>query len=80
MASLPFEPVNPRPFLADCIGQSVTVKLKWGMDYTGVLISFDKYMNYQLAEATEWVNGENRGLLGDIIVRCNNVLYVQLLT
>lgn len=27
--------VNPKPFLADLVGKSVVVKLKWGMEYKG---------------------------------------------
>jgi len=25
----------------------------------------------------EWVNGEMRGNLGEILIRCNNVLYLR---
>ena len=71
------EKVTPKPFLADCVGQPVCVKLKWGIEYRGTLLSYDKYMNFQLLNATEWVNGENRGLLGEILIRCNNVLYIR---
>ena len=77
MAEVPFETVTPIPFLSDCVGQPVTVRLKWGIEYKGILLSFDKYMNFQMINATEWVNGENRGLLGEILIRCNNVLYVK---
>ena len=68
--------MNPKPFLADCIGKPVCVKLKWGMEYKGILTSFDDYMNLQLTNTYEWINEENRGLLGDVVIRCNNVLYV----
>ena len=40
--------VNPKPFLMDLIGQQVKVKLKWGMEYYGILHSADAYMNVQL--------------------------------
>lgn len=52
------------------------MKLKWGMEYKGTLTSFDDYMNLQLTNTYEWINEENRGLLGDVVIRCNNVLYV----
>ena len=77
MSALPFETLNPLPFLADCVGHPVVVKLKWGMEYKGILLSYDKYMNLQLMNAFEWINGENRGLLGELLVRCNNVLYIK---
>ena len=31
------QPVNPKPFLNDLVGKKVVVKLKWGMEYQGVL-------------------------------------------
>jgi small nuclear ribonucleoprotein (snRNP)-like protein len=39
--------VNPKPFLIDLIDKPVIVKMKWGnaMEYKGILIAFDGYMN-----------------------------------
>jgi small nuclear ribonucleoprotein F len=47
MATLP---VNPKPFLNSLTGKPVVVKLKWGMEYKGYLVSFDGYMNLQVLE------------------------------
>lgn len=47
------------------------------MEYKGTLIAFDGYMNLQLINTEEWVNGECRGNIGEALVRCNNVLYVR---
>lgn len=41
-------PVNPKPFLSGLTGKSVIVKLKWGMEYKGYLVSTDSYMNVQV--------------------------------
>ena len=43
-------PVNPKPFLSGLTGQKVAVKLKWGMEYVGYLVSYDVdgYMNLQV--------------------------------
>jgi hypothetical protein len=43
-------PVNPKPFLSGLTGQKVAVKLKWGMEYVGYLVSsdVDGYMNLQV--------------------------------
>jgi len=38
-------PINPKPFLIDLVDKPVVVKLKWGMEYHGTLVSFDGYMN-----------------------------------
>lgn len=69
--------VNPKPFLADLVGKVVKVKLKWGMEYQGKLASSDAYMNIQLLNTEEYIDGELAGFLGEVLVRCNNVLYVK---
>lgn len=59
------------------MGKSVIVKLKWGQEYRGQLVSTDSYMNFQLSETEEWIEGERAGDLGDVMIRCNNVLYIR---
>eukprot|EP00555_Chaetoceros_dichaeta_P005493 CAMPEP_0198255708 /NCGR_PEP_ID=MMETSP1447-20131203/5782_1 /TAXON_ID=420782 /ORGANISM="Chaetoceros dichaeta, Strain CCMP1751" /LENGTH=101 /DNA_ID=CAMNT_0043942143 /DNA_START=261 /DNA_END=566 /DNA_ORIENTATION=+ len=71
------KPVNPKPFLADLTGKKVRVKLKWGQEYQGELASADAYMNLQLTDTEEFVDGEFAGMLGEVLIRCNNVLYVK---
>mmetsp|Transcript_10678 Transcript_10678/g.22217 ORF Transcript_10678/g.22217 Transcript_10678/m.22217 type:complete len:89 (+) Transcript_10678:176-442(+) len=70
-------PVNPKPFLNDLTGKSVIVKLKWGMEYKGFLASVDSYMNLQLANTEEFIDGQFTGNLGEVLIRCNNVLYMR---
>ncbi|KAJ8570565.1 hypothetical protein K7X08_037537 [Anisodus acutangulus] len=70
-------PVNPKPFLNNLTGKPVMVKLKWGMEYKGYLVSVDSYMNLQLANAEEYIDGVSSGSLGEILIRCNNVLYLR---
>ncbi|MCL7044160.1 hypothetical protein MKW94_030482 [Papaver nudicaule] len=74
MASVP---VNPKPFLNNLTGKTVMVKLKWGMEYKGFLVSVDSYMNLQLANTEEYIDGQFTGNLGEILIRCNNVLYLR---
>lgn len=69
--------LNPRPFLKELTGQPVSVKLKWGMEYRGVLMAVDAYMNLQLANTEEYVDGELAGNLGEVLIRCNNVMYIR---
>mmetsp|Transcript_28289 Transcript_28289/g.71200 ORF Transcript_28289/g.71200 Transcript_28289/m.71200 type:complete len:89 (+) Transcript_28289:282-548(+) len=69
--------INPRPFLIILKKKLIVVKLKWGMEYKGILISFDKYMNIYLKNAEEWLNEKKIGFLGEILIRCNNILYIS---
>jgi len=34
-------------------------------------------MNVQLSGTEEWCNGELTGTLGDVVIRCNNVMYMH---
>ncbi|ORX47538.1 putative small nuclear ribonucleo protein F [Piromyces finnis] len=69
--------VNPKPFLNELTGKPIIVKLKWGMEYKGFLTSVDSYMNLQLANTEEYVDGASTGVLGEVLIRCNNVLYIR---
>ncbi|GAA5835525.1 hypothetical protein JCM3766R1_006439 [Sporobolomyces carnicolor] len=71
------QPVNPKPFLADLTGKQVFVQLKWGMTYKGYMVSTDNYMNVQLANTEEYQEGESVGSLGEVFIRCNNVLHIR---
>ena len=42
-------PLNPKPFLNGLTGKPVIVRLKWGMEYKGYLVSVDGYMNLQVS-------------------------------
>ena len=43
----------------------------------GYLVSVDAYMNLQLASTQEFIDGKLAGDLGEVLIRCNNVLYVR---
>ncbi|XP_037932202.1 small nuclear ribonucleoprotein F [Teleopsis dalmanni] len=70
-------PINPKPFLNGLTGKAVIIKLKWGHEYKGYLVSVDGYMNMQLANTEEHVDGQIAGNLGEVLIRCNNVLYIK---
>lgn len=43
-------PVNPKPFMQELTGKPVYVRLKWGLEYKGFLVSTDGYMNLQVRD------------------------------
>ena len=47
------------------------------MEYQGRLTSSDAYMNLQLEKTEEFVDGSLAGYLGEVLIRCNNVLYIK---
>nr|XP_028580509.1 small nuclear ribonucleoprotein F-like [Podarcis muralis] len=66
-------PLNPKPFLNGLTGKPVMVKLKWGMKYKGYLVYIDGYMK----NTEEYIDGALSGHLGEVLIRCNNVLYIR---
>ncbi|KAL3095575.1 hypothetical protein niasHS_000988 [Heterodera schachtii] len=71
------QPLNPKPFLNNLTGKPIICKLKWGMEYRGILMSIDGYMNLHLANTEEYIDGTNTGALGEVLIRCNNVLWIS---
>jgi len=64
--------------LQSLIDKPVLVRLKWGeTEYRGTLGSVDSYMNLQLSGTEEFVDGKSTGSLGQVLIRCNNVLWIS---
>ena len=40
-------------------------------------MAVDSYMNLQLENTEEYVNDELAGNLGQVLIRCNNVMYLR---
>lgn len=73
-----FVPINPRPMLQDLVNKDIVVRLKWGeTEYRGRLVSSDSYMNIQLTNAQEFIDQKFTSDLGQILIRCNNVLWIK---
>jgi small nuclear ribonucleoprotein F len=68
--------VSPAALLKSLYGRQIALKSKWGQQYVGTLISCDSYMNLQLAE-TEEQSAKDTTTLGDVLFRCNNILYIR---
>lgn len=69
--------INPKPFISGITGKQVIVKLKWGMEYKGYLVAVDRYMNLQMDNTDEYIDNCHTGSLGEVLIRCNNVLYIR---
>ncbi|KAJ4372844.1 hypothetical protein N0V83_003135 [Neocucurbitaria cava] len=70
-------PFNPRPLLQSLVDNDIVVRLKWAeTEYKGRLVSVDLYMNIQLSNAEEFIAGVSSGTLGQVLIRCNNVLWI----
>jgi small nuclear ribonucleoprotein F len=67
----------PTSWLTNLLGSRICVRLKWDLEYHGILASFDPYFNLELQNAEEQQPGGASVLLGDMLIRCNNVLYVR---
>ncbi|KAL8635394.1 MAG: hypothetical protein Q9228_007110, partial [Teloschistes exilis] len=52
------------------VNEEVIVRLKWGQtEYKGRLISVDSYMNIQLSNTEEWIDGKESASLGQVLIR-----------
>jgi|YelNatPaOPRAMG01_1025707.scaffolds.fasta_scaffold07607_5 small nuclear ribonucleoprotein F len=71
------EAVKPTNLLSALQGNRVSVRLKWDLEYTGLLASYDSYFNLELEHAEELQPDGSSIPLGDMIIRCNNVLYIR---
>lgn len=71
------DPLNPAPFLLSLVGQRIDAKTKWGFHYVGMLLSCDAYMNLQMRDCVEFVPDGQSTELGEVLIRCNNVLYIR---
>ncbi|GFS74867.1 hypothetical protein NPIL_131461 [Nephila pilipes] len=72
---------NPAPFLGGLIGKWINVRLKYGLDICGKLVSTDAYMNVSLEcvkqkKEIELCDDES-GRISKLMIRCNNILHVR---
>lgn len=52
------------------MNEPVIIRLKWGQtEYHGRLISVDSYMNIQLSNTEEFIDGKSTGTLGQVLIR-----------
>jgi small nuclear ribonucleoprotein (snRNP)-like protein len=69
--------VKPMNVLSKLKNSRVKIKLKNNLEYSGVVISCDAYMNLLLDDAEEYRDGEPRVNYGRIFIRGSNILYIS---
>ncbi|AEA38709.1 small nuclear ribonucleoprotein E-like protein (nucleomorph) [Cryptomonas paramecium] len=68
--------ITPKIYLLSLKNKKIFIKLKWGVDYKGILMSVDRYLNLHLLNTEEWKNNLKIGYLGEIFIRCNNIQFL----
>ncbi len=60
------------------LNKNVVVKLKNGVEYKGRMVKCDSYMNIILGGASEFYESNCIANYGDVFIRGNNILYIQM--
>ena len=60
------------------LNNDVVVKLKNGVEYRGRMVRCDSYMNIILGGASEFYESNCLANYGDVFIRGNNILYIQM--
>lgn len=71
------EKENPKQFLLRLISKKVKTTVRNNLEYEGILQSVDEYFNVLLSESIEFVKGVEQGYIGDVLIRCNNIIFIK---
>ena len=69
---------RPLNVLQKATNKQVSVRLKSELEYKGKMSNVDPYMNVILVDAEERENGAKKANYGKVVIRGNNVLYIQI--
>lgn len=69
---------RPLNVLQKATNKQVSVRLKSELEYKGKMSNVDPYMNVILVDAEESENGAKKANYGKVVIRGNNVLYIQI--
>lgn len=70
--------VRPLSLIMNSFSKQVRVMLKNDISYVGTLVEADNYMNLVINRGVEYQNDMKKASYPYILVRGNNVLYIQL--
>lgn len=80
-ASTPIETgKKPLTTVAKYINRFIRVTLKNELVYEGMMIDCDSYMNLVIEKAVEYKGDSRKAQYPRILIRGNNILYIQLLS
>ena len=68
---------NPLRALSPRIGTKISIRLKDGTQYHGILKEYDSFMNLILHEVQEFIEGVETSKYEELFVRGNNVLFIE---
>ncbi len=68
---------NPLRSLQRRIGEHISIRLKDGVKYIGILKEYDNFMNMILTDALELFEEKEIGKFEEIFIRGNNVLFIE---
>ncbi|MBM3897481.1 MAG: ribonucleoprotein [Thaumarchaeota archaeon] len=69
---------RPLNTLQKAVNKSVAVRLKNDQEYRGRMTNVDAYMNVILMDAEEFSAGTLSANFGKVVIRGNNVLFIQI--
>lgn len=70
-------PVNPLTMIYRQLNKRITILLKGGEKYTGILTKVDSYMNVVLDDTIE-ERSDKTAKYGRVLIRGNNILLVKI--
>ena len=69
---------KPLNVLVKQVNSQISLFLKNGVEYKGVMTRCDGFMNILLEGAKEYVNDQQIANYGSVLIRGNNILYIVL--
>ena len=69
---------KPLNKLQRSVNKNVMVRLKNDVEYRGKMTNVDAYMNVILNDAEEYADGELSANYGKVVIRGNNVLFINI--
>lgn len=69
---------RPLTLLSKYLNRNIKVTLKNDLIYEGTVVECDSYMNLVIEKAIEYQDNNKRAIYPRILIRGNNIMYIQL--